>query len=219
MRAADWASCRNRMRNAGSVASCGFSSLIATWRPRRASVPTCTSAMPPRPMSEPTRYRPARTRPSSLTVRGSLQVSSCSSGWSRTAGRRCATVRLLGVGPGDHVDGGGGGGRRAELTAEVLEGHVHRALAGRADRDVRALRHRAAGRRWPDRRRRPGSRTGSGRPGRSLRATRPGTTRRCEPRPGRRSAPSRVPPAPQEPRSTVIVTSLPMGTGPVGFTA
>ena len=37
MRAAACASWRNRVRNAVSVASCGFRSLIATWRPRRVS--------------------------------------------------------------------------------------------------------------------------------------------------------------------------------------
>ena len=74
IRAAACASCRNRVRNAGSVASVDLSNLMATVRPRRESVPMCTSAMPPRPRSAPTRYRPASKRPSSvnahLPVRG-----------------------------------------------------------------------------------------------------------------------------------------------------
>ena len=46
---------------------------MATVRPSRVSWPMCTSAMPPRPMSSPTSYRPARMRdPSSTTRRPSL---------------------------------------------------------------------------------------------------------------------------------------------------
>jgi len=74
IRAAACASWRKRVRNAGSAASDDLSSLMATVRPSRESVPMWTSAMPPRPMSAPTRYRPASRRPSSvkalLPVRG-----------------------------------------------------------------------------------------------------------------------------------------------------
>ena len=53
MRAAAWASCRKRVRKAGSLARLGLRSFTATLRPRRVSMPRCTVAMPPRPMTSP----------------------------------------------------------------------------------------------------------------------------------------------------------------------
>src|SRR5436190_17898086 len=56
--AADWASRRNRAWKVASLARSVRRRLIATVRPRRTSVPLRTSAMPPRPSSSPTSYRP-----------------------------------------------------------------------------------------------------------------------------------------------------------------
>src|SRR5687767_5404322 len=61
-RAADRASCSNRSRSSARRPRPDRSTLIATGLPSRSSTPSYTSAMPPRPNSSPSRYRPPRTR-------------------------------------------------------------------------------------------------------------------------------------------------------------
>src|SRR6266508_526444 len=60
-RAADWASRRNRATKFASPAYWGDRTFTATGRPRTVSVPLNTVAMPPRPSSDSTRYRPPRS--------------------------------------------------------------------------------------------------------------------------------------------------------------
>src|SRR6266542_4138324 len=60
-RAADWASRRNRATKFASPAYWGERTFTATGRPRTVSVPLNTVAMPPRPSSDSTRYRPPRS--------------------------------------------------------------------------------------------------------------------------------------------------------------